>query len=302
MAHDHSHDHHHSISPEQARSKAFVTGIGLNLLFVMAELFTGISTNSLALISDAGHNFSDVISLALSLLAFRLAKVKPSKTYTYGYKKTTILAALTNATVLLIAIGILGYESILRIKHPVPVQGGVIAWMAALGIVINSISAFVFFKNRHAELNAKAAYLHLLADALVSVGVVLAGLVIKFTGWYFLDPIISLALLIVILVGTWSLLGESLRLSLDAVPKGIDLTQIEKTIKKVSGVDHVHHIHIWAMSTTENALTAQILLNEKLSFSEKQKVIRDVKHELLHQNIHHATLEMEQTINEDHPC
>ncbi len=291
--HDHRHAHHHGVTPEQARNKAFVFGIVFNLAFVIVELITGVLANSLALITDAGHNFSDVISLALSLLAFRLAKVKPSKTYTYGYKKTTILAALTNATILLISIGILGYESFMRLKSPVPVQGSTIAWIAGLGIAVNSLTAFLFFKTGKNELNARAAYLHLAADALVSVGVVVTGLVIKFTGWYVLDPIISVVLLAVILIGTWSLLGESFRLSLDAVPKGVELAEVENVMKEVTGVEAVNHIHIWVMSTTENALTAHVVLDKRLTFEEKYSTIKEIKHRLLHNDIQHATIEME---------
>ncbi len=167
--HGHDHSHHHGITADQARSKVFIVGIILNLAFVIAELVTGFIMNSLALITDADHNFSDGISLALSLLTFRLAKVKSIKAYTYGYKKITILAALTNATILLIAIGIPGYESFMRLKHPVPVQGGTITWIAAIGIVVNTVTAFLFFKTGKDELNAKAAYLHLVADAFEAV-------------------------------------------------------------------------------------------------------------------------------------
>ena len=304
MPHDHQHHdhHHHAVTAEQARSKAFIVGIVINLALVAVEITTGFITNSLALITDAGHNFSDVISLALSLLALRLAKVKPTKTYTYGYKKTTILAALANATILLVATGILGYESFMRLKSPVAVQGGTIAWMAAIGIGVNTISAFLFFKTGKAELNARAAYLHLAADALISVGVVITGLIIKFTGWYYLDPVISLVLLLVIVVGTWSLLSESVRLTLDAVPKGVDTLEIEKIINGVTGVQGVHHVHIWAMSTTENALTAHVVLPEGLPFGDKQKIIKDIKHQLLHAGIHHATIEMEAALQNKAGC
>jgi len=296
-SHDHNHDHghhHHAVSIEQATNKAFLFGIALNLLYVIVEAASGFITNSLALISDAGHNFGDVIGLVLSLLALRLAKVKPTDKFTYGYKKTTILAALANAAILLIGIGILGYESVVRMYNPAPVQGGVIAIIAAVGIVINSVSAYLFFKTQK-ELNAKAAYLHLLADALVAVGVVVAGVVIKFTNWYWLDAAVSLAILLVILVGTWNLLKESLQLSLDAVPKEIDIHDVEQIIEKNPLVKNVHHIHVWAMSTTENALTAHLVIDEALQRPDIKKLIADVKHALLHYNIQHATLEIETT-------
>ena len=296
--HDHSHHghHHHAVTVEQAASKAFITGIVLNLAYVVAEVAGGFLTNSVALFTDAGHNFGDVVGLALSLLAIRLARVKPNTTFTYGYKKTTILAALANATILLITIGILGYESILRLRHPVSVQGGTVAWIAGLGVAINALSALLFFKSRRQELNARGAYLHLMADAIVTAGVVVAGIIIQYTHWYWLDPAVSLIVLVVILAGTWSLLTESVKLSIDAVPKGIDMNKVEEIIKSVQGVEQVDHIHIWAMSTTENALTAHIVLKVDMSFEEKQKVVKVIKHDLSHYNISHTTIEMESAI------
>jgi len=250
-------------------------------------------THSMALLSDAGHNLSDVASLALSLIAFKLAKVKPTESFTYGYKKTTILAALTNAVFLCVAIGILGYESVNRLLHPQPIEGGIVAIVAGIGIVINLGSAFLFFRNKDHDLNTKGAYLHLLTDALVSLGVVVSGVIIKFTNWYWLDGAVSLVVLIVILLGTWSLLTASLRLSMDAVPDNIEVGKIEQVIQKVKGVESIHHMHIWAMSTTENALTTHLVLNDALSFDEKMKVVHHIKHELQHQNIQHATIELE---------
>jgi len=280
-------------------NKALVAGIVLNSAFVVVQAVAGFITGSMALLSDAGHNLSDVASLALALMAFRLARVKPSHSFTYGYKKTTILAALTNAVILFITIGILGFESIHRLFHPVPVQGGVVAIVAAVGIVINFGSAFLFFRNREHDLNTKGAYLHLLADGLVSMGVVVAGLVIRYTDWYWLDGAVSILILVVILVSTWSLLTSSLRASMDAVPANVDAGNIEKLIQGVSGVQSVHHLHIWAMSTTQNALTAHLVLSDQLSFAEKMKLVQHIKHELLHNNIHHATIELESA---DLPC
>lgn len=269
-------------------------GILLNLLYVLGEAIAGLITHSLALLTDAGHNLSDVASLGLSLLAFRLARRKPSQHFTYGYKKSTILAALVNAIILLVAIGILGYEAALRLTHPQPLKGGVVAWVAALGIVVNGVSAMLFFRNKH-ELNAKSAYLHLLADALVSVGVVIAGIVIVYTKWYWLDAVVSLGVLVVILFSTWSLLSDSVRLSLDAVPQNVDIEAVEKGMNAVAGVKQVSHIHVWAMSTTENALTAHLEADASLSFAEKLKVVKVLKHELEHHNIQHATIELDDT-------
>jgi cobalt-zinc-cadmium efflux system protein len=293
MEHSHSHEHGHShaVQINKGNQNVFLIGIGLNLAFVLAELVVGFIYNSMALLTDAGHNLSDVASLVISLVAFWMAEKKSSPVYTYGYKKTTVLAALLNAVVLLIAIGILGFEAGTRLIHPEPVQGNVIAWVAGLGIIVNSVSAFLFFKQKH-ELNSKAAYLHLLADALVSLGVVIAGIVISRTHLYWLDPAIGLVIMVVILISTWGLLRDSFKMTIDAVPAGIELEAIKKLIKSVPHVKHVHHVHVWPLSTSENALTAHVVIDEQLPFIQKLDVIADIKHELEHNNIHHSTIEM----------
>jgi cobalt-zinc-cadmium efflux system protein len=293
MEHSHSHEHGHShaVQINKGNQNVFLIGIGLNLAFVLAELVAGFIYNSMALLTDAGHNLSDVASLVISLVAFWMAEKKSSPVYTYGYKKTTVLAALLNAVVLLIAIGILGFEAGTRLIHPEPVQGNVIAWVAGLGIIVNSVSAFLFFKQKH-ELNSKAAYLHLLADALVSLGVVIAGIVISRTHLYWLDPAIGLVIMVVILISTWGLLRDSFKMTIDAVPAGIELEAIKKLIKSVPHVKHVHHVHVWPLSTSENALTAHVVIDEQLPFIQKLDVIADIKHELEHNNIHHSTIEM----------
>lgn len=291
--HDHSHGHHHQVSAADVANKAFIWGIVLNSLFVVIQAAVGVFSHSMALLADAGHNLSDVASLALSLFAFKLAKARPTHDYTYGYKKTTILASLTNAVVLLITIGILGFESFNRLFHPQPIEGGLVAIVAGIGIVINFGSALLFFKNKEHDLNTRGAFLHLLTDALVSLGVVVSGLVIRYTHWYWLDGAVSIGILITILIGTWSLLTASLRLSLDAVPIDIDMHSIEKVMTGTKGVESVHHVHIWAMSTTENALTTHLVLSDALTFDEKMKVVHDIKHELHHHNIQHATIELE---------
>ena len=300
-SHDHPHDHdhghgghhHHAVSATTMASDAFIIGIILNGLYVAVQVVAGIHSHSMALLSDAGHNLADVASLALSFMAFKLAKVKASEKYTYGYKKTTILAALTNAVVLLVTVGVLGYQSVNRLLHPLPVEGGLVAIIAGLGIVINFGSAMLFFRDKDHDLNTKGAYLHLLSDALVSLGVVVSGLVIHYTGWYWLDGAVSVIVLIFILLSTWSLLTGSLRLSLDAVPASINMSNIESTVLKMDGVESIHHMHVWAMSTTENALTSHLVLSESLNFDEKMKLVHKIKHELQHMNIHHATLELE---------
>ena len=294
MAHHHEHIHQvHSPEISDSNRKAFLVGIGLNLAFVLAEVVWGLLYDSMALLTDAGHNASDVASLALSLAAFWMGQKKSSPVYTYGFKKTTVLAALANAVILLVAIGVLGYQSVLRLLHPESVKGNVIAWVAALGIVINGLSAYLFSKNKGKDLNVKSAYLHLLADAMVSLGVVVAGIVITYTNWYWLDPVIGLVIMIIILVSTWGLLRDSFKMSIDAVPSGIDLEEIKMVILKIEHVQKVEHVHVWPLSTTENALTAHVTLEENLTFTEKLSLIQVIKHELLHHQIHHSTIELE---------
>ena len=293
MAALHNHEHHdHGLDLAQENKTAFIVGICLNLAFVLAEIIAGFIYNSMALLTDAGHNASDVASLVLSLVAFWMAKKKSSAEYTYGFKKTTILAALINAVFLLIAIGILGYESVTRLFRPEKVQGSMIAWIAGLGIIVNSVSAFLFYRHKEKELNAKSAYLHLLADAFVSLGVVVAGIIMAYTHWYWLDPVIGLLVMVVILFSTWGLLRNSFKMTIDAVPSGIVLKEVKDIILKVRDVKEVEHVHIWPLSTTENALTAHVTINENLSFDEKLNVIEDIRHELLHHNIHHSTIEL----------
>ena len=300
MSHPHSHNHgsHIPMLTANDNAKPFIIGIALNVLFVIVETITGIINDSMSLLTDAGHNLSDVASLILSLIAFSLARKNSTNTFTYGYKKTTVLAALFNAVLLLIAIGILGFESIRRLISPAAVEGKVIAWVAGVGIIINVITAFLFFKNRKNDLNIKSAYLHMLSDALVSIGVVAGGILIAYTGWYWVDPVIGLIIMIVILAGTWSLLTESFRLSVDAVPPDIDMQEIKNIIIEQPDVVEVHHIHIWALSTSENALTAHICLNEELDFEEKMKRVQNLKHELLHHKIHHSTIEIETVLSD----
>lgn len=293
MAHHHDHHSHTHALDLRGHRSAFIAGICLNLLFVLAEALAGLFYNSMALLTDAGHNLGDVAGLALSLLAFWMAKKGSNAVYTYGYKKTTVLAALINAVILFIAIGVLGYESIQRLFKPEPVQGSVIAWIAGFGIVINALSAFLFYKGKERELNAKSAYLHLLADAFVSLGVVLAGIVISYTRWYWLDPAIGLVIMVVIFISTWGLLRDSFKMTIDAVPTGVELEKVKRIILQLPQVVQVSHVHVWPLSTTENALTAHVVLNENLSFSEKLSVVKEIKHELEHYNIQHSTIELD---------
>ncbi len=285
----------HSIGSNELSgvNRAFIIGIILNLLFVIIEFGAGMYINSLALISDAGHNLSDVASLALAMVAFRLAKVKPNQTFTYGLRKSTILISLLNAVILLIVIGAITWESLARMKDPQPIQGDYMAVVAGIGILINTITAMLFFKNREKDLNIKGAFLHLAADALVSLGVVGAGIVIGFTSWYWLDTAVSMAIVIVILVSTWGLLRDSTILALDGVPRGIDLKKVKDAILGSSEIRDVHHIHVWAMSTTENALTAHIVVANDFPLSSFEPLKTRIQQALQNQGIQHSTLELE---------
>ncbi len=290
MAHDHTHTH--AVDTSKA-GKALVIGIWLNLVFVLVEAGAGFWQNSLALLADAGHNLSDVASLALALLAFRLAKVKPNDRFTYGYRKTTILVALLNAVILLIAIGGIGFGAFQRIWQPEQVGGGTMAIVAGIGILINGFTAYLFVHEKDKDLNIKGAYLHMAADALVSLGVVIAGLLIMWTGWYLLDPLISFIIMIVILISTWSLLKDSLRLSLDGVPKDVNMDAIRRVAAEVPGVLEMHHIHVWAMSTTQNALTAHLVVPSDTSVDQTEALKNSLKAKLESLHIHHSTFEIE---------
>jgi cobalt-zinc-cadmium efflux system protein len=235
-------------------------GIILNMGFVIVEAVFGFLTNSLALTADAGHNLSDVLGLILAWGATWLARRRPTKRYTYGLRRSSILAALLNACLLLVAMGAIAIEAIQRLSNPIPVTGNTIITVALVGIVINGITAAMFMSGKERDLNIKAAFLHMVADALVSLGVVLAGIAIITTNWLWFDPVISLIIVVVILVGTWKLLSQSLDLVLDAVPQGIDLSAVRTYLAELSGVVAVHDLHIWAMSTTESALTAHLVM------------------------------------------
>ena len=293
MEHNHSHHNHNHFEKLTNVNAALVIGIILNSLFVVVEAVIGFSIHSLSLLSDAGHNLADVGSLALSLLAFRLLKIKPNDKYTYGYRKTTILAALVNGVILLISVGAIAYAAFQRFSDPQALPGKTIAIVAGIGIVINFVTAYLFLKKKEKDLNIKGAYLHMLADGLVSVGIMVGGIVIYFTHLYWIDPVISIIIVIVILIGTWSLLRESLALTLDAVPKDIDINEIKKNAEDLDGIKDLHHIHVWAMSTTENAMTAHMVINHCENINEIREIKGKLKHRLEHMNIQHITLETE---------
>ena len=264
MAHEHAHAglHHHHEHRITSLNRAFLVGIVLNVGFVVVEFAVGLFYGSMGLLSDAGHNLSDVAGLLLAMLAFRLAQAHATPRYTYGYKKSTVLISLLNSVILLIAVGVIVAESIGRMLHPEPIAGGAIAWTAGVGVVVNGFTAWLFMKDKERDLNVKGAYLHMAADALVSIGVLVSGVVISWTGWTVVDPVVGLAVAGVIVASVWSLTRDSLRLSLDGVPEGIDVGRVEAEMTSVEGVRAVHHIHIWAMSTTENALTAHVVLED----------------------------------------
>jgi cobalt-zinc-cadmium efflux system protein len=290
--HGHGHHHDHAVTLTSVNT-AFIIGIVLNFLFVIIEVVAGFITHSLSLLSDAGHNLADVAALGLSLLAFKLLKVRSTKDFTYGYRKTSILVALFNAMVLLLSIGAIVYEAVHRFFNPEPVQGTTIAIIAGIGIIVNGSTALLFMRNKEKDMNVKSAYLHLMSDAVVSLGIVIGGIIILYTHWFWIDSVLSIVIAVVILLSTWRLLKDSLRLSLDGVPPDINLDEIKATAMKVKGVMDFHHVHIWAISTTENALTAHLVLQVNAGIEEEKQIKNTLKHELEHKNIQHITLETE---------
>ena len=271
-AHPHSHPHVHDAAPSHARGRghshaqpptsfdrAFAIGIALNLAFVVVEVFYGVVSHSVALLSDAGHNFGDVLGLAFSWGAGVLATRAPSHRRTFGFRRTTIVASTANALILLFVTGGLAWESIRRLMSPLVAEGKTMIVVALIGAVVNATSAFLFFRRRD-DLNVRTAFAHLAADAVISIGVAIAGGLILVTGWLWLDPAVSLILAITIFVGTWSLMRQSLNLMLDAVPEGIDPAEVKKFLSSLPGVVDVHDLHIWGLSTTETALMAHLVM------------------------------------------
>ncbi len=306
MANSHNqegHNHEHAPKSLENISSAFYIGIILNSIFTIIEFVYGYSTNSLALLSDATHNLSDVGSLILALIGIKLAKKTATLSYTYGFKKASLLASLINSVLLVVVAGGIIYEAIERFTNPSPLAGMTIIIVSAIGVLINTVSAFLFFKGQKDDINVKGAFLHLLVDALVSVGVMVAGTIIYFTGWTVLDPIISLVIAIVVLISTWNLFNESIRLVLDGVPSSIKIDKIKQSLLEVDEIETVHHMHVWALSSTENAMTIHVVLKKHvldttntsaetaLQRWERLKLV--IRHELLHHSIHHVTLELD---------
>jgi cobalt-zinc-cadmium efflux system protein len=294
MGAGHSHDHDHG---SQDFARAFAIGIVLNIGFVAVEVIFGFRANSMALLSDAGHNFSDVLGLMVAWAGGALARRGSSPRFTYGFKKASILAALANALLLFVAVGAIGAEAIRRLVHPSPAQGQTIMVVAAIGIAANGISALLFARGQH-DLNIRGAFLHMAADAAVSVAVVFAGLVIILTSQQWVDPVMSLAVAVVILWGSIGLLKESVWMSLAGVPSGINVDQVEAALTDLDGVEAVHDLHVWPLSTTETALTAHIVTRRADYPDALLANARAVLHDRFH--IEHCTLQVEREHSADH--
>ncbi len=288
MSHNHDHDHAAAVPNN---NKAFAIGIGMNLAFVFAEVTYGVISNSVALIADGAHNLSDVLGLALAWGATILAKRNPSMSRTYGLRRSTILAALANALLLIAAVGGVIWEAIARIHNPGTVDGYTVIVVAAIGVVINGVSAFFFFRGKEGDANIRGAFLHLAADCAVSIGVVIGGIIILKTGWQIVDPIISIVISVVVLGSTWSLFKESLNLSLDSVPKHIDISSVRALLLGQVGIQEVHDLHVWSLSTTDVALTAHLVTTEKEHSAELLAAIKDALHEKF--GISHITVQVE---------
>ncbi|HUL06305.1 MAG TPA: cation diffusion facilitator family transporter [Candidatus Acidoferrum sp.] len=307
MAHDHGgHDQFHARGHAPGHQhapvrydRAFAIGVALNAGFVAVEAAAGVFAHSVALIADAGHNLSDVLGLLLAWGAAALARRSPTLRHTYGLRRSSILAALINAAILLVAIGAIAVETLRRFGEPEPVASGSVMLVAAIGIGVNAATAWLFMAGRKSDLNIRGAYLHMAADAAVSLGVVVAALAIGLTGWVWLDPAVSLAIVLVIAVGTWGLLKDSINLALDAVPEHVDRGDVEAYLAALPGISEVHDLHIWGLSTTDTALTVHLV---RPGTSADDALITTVTRELHERfGINHATFQMESD-SCDHPC
>lgn len=297
--HDHPHSHDHPHAPASF-GRAFAIGIALNLGFVVAEAVFGFLANSMSLLADAGHNLSDVLGLVLAWAAAMMARRAASPRFTYGLKKAPILAALANALLLVVAVGAIGAEAVRRLFHLSATDGGTVTVVAAAGIVINGATALLFARGQRDDINIRGAYLHMAADALVSVAVVLAGLAIMWTGQRWVDPAMSLAVSVVILWGTVGLLREAVGMSLMGVPSRIDLGEVESELARLGGVETVHDLHVWPLSTNETALTAHLVAPGIESTDALLMAARRMLHDRF--GIEHCTLQIERTHLEDTDC
>lgn len=286
MGHNHNHNH------DTNYNKAFGFGIILNVLFIAVELIYGFIANSSALVADAGHNASDVLGLVFAWIAIWLAHQKPKGRFTYGFKKSTILISVLNAMILFVAVGFILWDAIGKFKNPEQVAGTQVMIVAGIGVVINTLTALLFVKGQKDDLNIKGAFLHMAADAAVSLGVVVAGLAIRYTGANWIDPLMSIIIAIIIIWGTWSLFSDSIKLALDAAPRNIKISEVEEAIAKLEHVEQFHDLHIWALSTSENALSVHIASNIKNS----NILLAEIK-EMLNKKFHisHTTIQIEAT-------
>ena len=298
--HDHpSHSGHGHAHAPATFDRAFIVGLVLNVSFVVAEVVYGLSAHSLALVSDAGHNASDVLGLLVAWAAMTLSRSQPTARRTYGFRRSSILAALSNAAILLVVTGAVTWEAIRRLQHPEPVVATTIIWVAAVGILINGVTAMMFFAGRAHDINIRGAFMHMAADALVALGVVIAGLAIRWTSLLWIDPVVGIAIGVVIIVGTWGLLRESINLAMDAVPSHIDPSEVSSFLLTVPGVKAVHDLHIWAMSTTETAMTAHLVVPAGGLSDAQLKETGDTLRKRF--KIGHCTFQPEQG-DDAHPC
>ena len=288
--HGHSHSHGHAHAPASF-DRAFAIGIALNTAFVAVEAFYGWRVDSLALLADAGHNLSDVAGLVLAWLAVLAGRRQADARHTYGWQRASLLAALANALLLLVAMGSLGWEAVQRLGSPQPMQGWTLVVVAGIGIAINAATALLFLRGSEGDLNIRGAYLHMAADALVSLGVVLAGALYLWQGWAWIDPVLSLVIAVVIVAGTWGLLRRSVHLLFDGVPEGIDLVAVRRSLLALPGVAGLHDLHVWAMGSTENAATAHLVLADQADGTAVlQAATRALRDNFA---IGHATLQLE---------
>lgn len=290
----HNHHHHQHTHKIEKLSKVLIWSVIINFLYVIIEGGVGIYGDSIGLISDAGHNLSDVFALLLTLVGFKLAHAAANRKYTYGYQKSTILIALLNAVILLVAVGVIIMESINKIRHPEPVDGDLVSWTAGIGIIVNGATAWLLMRDQKHDLNVRGAFLHMLSDTLVSLGVVVAGIIITYTGFVLIDPIISLVIAAIILVSTCKMLKESLTLSLDGVPENIDVEELKRDMEALDHVASVHHLHVWALSTTTTAMTAHVVIDSR---DNEDLVIEQINALMQSKGINHPTIECETT-----PC
>lgn len=298
--HDHGHAHgHHHHHGDLSNQKAFFLATTVNLGFVIIEVVYALLANSMSLLADAGHNLGDVIGLIFAWFANYLLTKPATKRYSYGYKKTTVLAAMSNALLLVLATGVIGYESVLRLFHPVGIHEKTIMIVAGLGILINGGTALLFIKNSEDDLNVKSAFMHLAADAVLSLGVVITGAAVLFTGWLWLDPLVGLALALTILLTSWNLMRDSINLIIDAVPRKINQEKVSDYLANIKGVTAVHDLHIWALSTKETALTAHLVCPEREFTDHDHHVVNDYLKS--HFKIAHVTLQIERGSIEN-PC